>query len=74
MIDIQKAVDDVLPLSRGRFRFVLIVEGISFYSQPRHKDNFLAEWETMTGHPSLPRVQYESRSEYTPGNYIWQTF
>lgn len=71
---IEKAVAEVLPLSTGRFRYRLVVEGIYFHSAPLDKEKFLGLWEDMTSHSDLSCVQYESKSEYTPGNYIWQTF
>lgn len=71
---IDEAVKEVLPLSRGRFRFRLIVEGLNFYSEPLSTDKFLETWEVLADHKDLSSVQYESKSEYTPGNYIWQTF
>jgi hypothetical protein len=74
MKTIEDAVAEVLSLSRGRFRFVLNVDGLDFYSEPRYKENFIDEWETMAGHVDLSRVQYESKTEYRPGFYIWMTF
>lgn len=74
MSHIDKAVEEVLPMSTGRFRYRLVVEEIYFHSAPLDKEKFLGLWEDMTSHSDLSNVQYESKVEYTPGNYIWQTF
>lgn len=74
MSQIEKAVEEVLPLSTGRFRYRFVVAGIEFHSVPLYKRGFVDLWDTMTSHPDLSAVQYESKAEYTPGNYIWQTF
>ena len=74
MRSIEEAVAQVEKGSTGRYRFRLLFEGIYFHSAPQDKGAFIALWETMVGRPELSAVQYESRTEYTPGHYVWQTF
>jgi hypothetical protein len=74
MLNIEEAVNKVIKDSTGRFRYRLIVGGINFFSEPLTKDRFILEYDNILEHVELSAVQYESKSEYTPGNYIWQTF
>lgn len=71
---IEYAVEEALKKGTGRLRFLMTVEGLSFFSEPLKKEAFLMKWHILIGHADLSRVQYESKSEYTPGNHIWQNF
>lgn len=72
--NIEEAVETVKADCRGRYRYRMSVAGLDFYSEPVPKDRFIMEYDQMLDHVDFTGVQYESRSEYTPGNYIWQTF
>lgn len=72
--NIEEAVETVKADCRGRYRYRLGVAGLDFYSEPVPKDRFIMEYDNMVDHADFNGVQYESKSEYTPGNYIWQTF
>lgn len=70
--NIDDVVEEVLPLSTGRFRFRLVVAGMVFHSEPVTKDRFLMEFENMLAdHPDLSAVQYEVKSS---NGERWQTF
>jgi hypothetical protein len=71
---IEEAVNGVLKDSTGRFRYRLIVARINFFSEPLTKDRFILEYENILDHAELSAVQYEGKTEYTPGKYMWQTF
>lgn len=72
--NIEEAVEAVKPDCRGRYRYRLSVAGLDFFSEPVPKDRFLMEYGKIADHEDFIGVQFESKSEYTPGNYIWQTF
>jgi hypothetical protein len=72
--NIEEALEEIKADCRGRYRFRLSFAGLSFYSEPVPRDRFLMEYAKISGHDDFTGVQYESKSEYTPGNYIWQTF
>jgi hypothetical protein len=73
--NIEEAVNEVLPDSRGRFRYRMVVAGLVFFSEPIPKDRFLMEFDNMISeYADITSVQYESKNEHTPGNYVWQTF
>lgn len=72
---IDEAVEEVLPLSTGRFRFVMIVEGMLFYSGVARKEVLVGKFDDMFyNQPNFSAVQYESKTEYSPGQLVWKTF
>lgn len=73
-MNIEEAVNKVLKDSTGRFRYRMVVSGMVFHSEPLLKDRFLMEFDNMLDKGDLHSVQYESKTEYTPGNHVWQTF
>lgn len=72
--NILEAVETVEANSRGRYRYRMNIAGLDFYSEPVPKDRFVMEYNNMVDYDEFTGVQYESKTEYTPGNYIWQTF
>ena len=73
-MNIKEAVEVVLNDSTGRFRYRMVVAGLTFHSEPLRKERFLMEYDNLVNHADLTAIQYESKTEYTPGSFIWQTF
>lgn len=71
---IDDLMEKILPLSTGRFRFVLTMENTRFFSSPVSKDELLLRFKDMCDHPELTHLEYESKTEYTPGHYVWKVF
>lgn len=72
MIDIESELNN-LPDATGRYRFVLCIDGIKFFSTPLYRANFVDLWnESDIWENGLTGVEYETAEVNPLKGRVWK--